>query len=134
VTSYGSERLADYIITVRGAVTASTWHDRGLSVSSATRKQHTTVEDRHGANIMLVSVTERTREIGVLKSIGATRRGILAQFLLAAMAIVTLGGMLGVAAGWGLSVLFGTLPLLGAIFKDTSGQGDIHCKSRWRRC
>jgi putative ABC transport system permease protein len=42
------------------------------------------------------------------------------------MAIVTLGGMLGVAAGWGLSVLFGTLPLLGPIFKDTSGQGDIH--------
>jgi putative ABC transport system permease protein len=78
------------------------------------------------ANIMLVSVTERTREIGVLKSIGATRRGILAQFLLEAMAIVTLGGMLGVAAGWGLSVLFGTLPLLGPIFKDTSGQGDIH--------
>jgi hypothetical protein len=30
VTSYGSERLADYIITVRGAVTASTWHDRGV--------------------------------------------------------------------------------------------------------
>lgn len=36
MTSYGSARLADYIITVRGAVTASTWHDRGLSVSLAT--------------------------------------------------------------------------------------------------
>jgi hypothetical protein len=36
VTSYGSERLADYIITVRGAVTASTWPDRGLYVSLAT--------------------------------------------------------------------------------------------------
>jgi hypothetical protein len=35
VTSYGSERLADYIIILRGAVTASTMHDRGLSVSSA---------------------------------------------------------------------------------------------------
>ena len=78
------------------------------------------------ANIMLVSVTERTREIGVLKSIGATRRGILAQFLLEAMAIVTFGGSLGVAAGWALSALLGTLPLLGPIFKDTSGRGDIH--------
>jgi putative ABC transport system permease protein len=78
------------------------------------------------ANIMLVSVTERTREIGVLKSFGATRRGILAQFLLEAMAIVTVGGMLGVAAGWGLSGMLGTLPLLGPLFKDTSGQGDIH--------
>ncbi|MBZ5727592.1 MAG: ABC transporter permease [Acidobacteriia bacterium] len=78
------------------------------------------------ANIMLVSVTERTREIGVLKSIGATRRSILAQFLLEAMAIVTVGGVLGVAAGWGLTWLLGTLPLLGPLFKDTSGAGDIH--------
>jgi putative ABC transport system permease protein len=62
----------------------------------------------------------------VLKSFGATRRGILAQFLLEAMAIVTVGGVLGVAAGWGLSAMLGTLPLLGPLFKDTSGQGDIH--------
>jgi putative ABC transport system permease protein len=78
------------------------------------------------ANIMLVSVTQRTREIGVLKSLGATRRSILAQFLLEAMAIVTLGGVLGVIAGWGLTTLIGTLPLLGPIFKNTSGAGDIH--------
>ena len=80
------------------------------------------------ANIMLVSVTQRTREIGVLKSIGATRRSILAQFLLEAMAIVTLGGVLGVAAGWSLTSLLGTLPLLGPLFHDTSGTGDIQLR------
>ena len=75
------------------------------------------------ANIMLVSVTQRTREIGVLKSIGATRRSILAQFLLEAMAIVTAGGALGVFAGWAVTGLLGTLPLLGPLFHDTSGAG-----------
>jgi putative ABC transport system permease protein len=77
------------------------------------------------ANIMLVSVTERTREIGILKSIGATRRAILAQFLLEAVAIVTVGGALGVAAGWAVSAFLGTLPLLGPLFKDSGGAGDI---------
>jgi putative ABC transport system permease protein len=80
------------------------------------------------ANIMLVSVTQRTREIGVLKSIGATRRSILAQFLLEAVAIVTVGGAIGVAAGWAATSLLGTLPLLGPLFKDTSGSGDIHLR------
>jgi putative ABC transport system permease protein len=78
------------------------------------------------ANIMLVSVTQRTREIGVLKSIGATRRSILSQFLLEAMAIVTGGGAIGVAVGWALTSLLGTLPLLGPMFHDTTGAGDIH--------
>ena len=78
------------------------------------------------ANIMLVSVTQRTREIGVLKSFGATRRSILAQFLLEAMSIVTFGGIIGVVVGWSLTSLIGTLPLLGPLFKETSGAGDIH--------
>ena len=78
------------------------------------------------ANIMLVSVTQRTREIGVLKSLGATRREILVQFLVEAMAIVTLGGAIGVGAGWAATSMLQTLPLLGPIFKDTSGAGDIH--------
>ena len=78
------------------------------------------------ANIMLVSVTQRTREIGVLKAIGATRRSILLQFLLEAMAIVTLGGMLGVAVGYGVTAVIDTLPLLGPLFRDTSGAADIH--------
>jgi putative ABC transport system permease protein len=78
------------------------------------------------ANIMLVSVTQRTREIGVIKSLGATRRSILFQFLMEAMAIVTAGGLLGVLLGIGISLAVGTLPLLGPLFKDQSGAGDIH--------
>jgi putative ABC transport system permease protein len=78
------------------------------------------------ANIMLVSVTERTREIGLLKSMGASRKEILIQFLLEAMAIVTLGGAIGVAAGWVVTALVQTLPFLGPLFQDTSGTGDIH--------
>jgi len=78
------------------------------------------------ANIMLVSVTQRTREIGVVKSLGATRRSILLQFLLEAMAIVTAGGILGIIAGFAISKGIGTLPLLGPLFKDETGMGDIH--------
>ncbi len=77
------------------------------------------------ANIMLVSVTQRTREIGVLKSIGATNRAILSQFLLEALAIVTVGGALGVLAGWAITSILGSLPLLGPLFHDTSGSADI---------
>jgi putative ABC transport system permease protein len=78
------------------------------------------------ANIMLVSVTQRTREIGVLKSLGATRGAILFQFLMEAMAIVTFGGLIGVLIGWAATSGIQTLPLLGPIFKDDTGTGDIH--------
>ena len=80
------------------------------------------------ANIMLVSVTERTREIGILKSLGATRRSVLFQFLLEALLIVTVGGALGVAGGWAATSGIGRLPFLGPLFKDTSGAGDIHLR------
>ena len=75
-------------------------------------------------NIMLVSVTQRTREIGVLKALGAPRGNILAQFLAEALTITFIGGVFGVILAYVVALSVGRLTLYSAFGKNNQA-GDI---------
>jgi putative ABC transport system permease protein len=77
-------------------------------------------------NIMLVSVEERIREIGLRRALGAKKIHIKLQFLAETLLIMLLGGLIGVLISYAVAAAVGTLPLMGPLFEDDSGKGDIH--------
>jgi putative ABC transport system permease protein len=79
-------------------------------------------------NIMLVSVDERIREIGLRRALGARKRHIKMQFLAETLVIMLLGGAIGILVSYLVATAVGTLPLMGPLFEDDSGKADIHLK------
>jgi len=77
-------------------------------------------------NIMLVSVDERVREIGLRRALGARKAHIRWQFLLEALVLTLSAGAIGMALSWLLTSAIGTLPFLGPAYEDDSGKVDIH--------
>ena len=79
-------------------------------------------------NIMLVSVDERIREIGLRRALGAKKWHIKLQFLAETLLIMLLGGLLGILVSYVIAAAVGTLPMMGPLFEDESGKGDIHLR------
>lgn len=76
-------------------------------------------------NIMLVSVDERVREIGVRRALGARRLHIGMQFLAEALTLTLAGGLIGIALAYLLSAAIGPISFVGEAYEDTTGRGDI---------
>lgn len=72
-------------------------------------------------NIMLTTVSERTHEIGLRKAVGAQRRDILVQFLVESTVLSFSGGLLGVALGWGIASLMGSIQISGTMITPVVG-------------
>jgi putative ABC transport system permease protein len=79
-------------------------------------------------NIMLVSVDERIREIGLRRALGARKWHIKMQFLAETLLIMMLGGLLGILVSYAVAAAVGTVPLMGPLFEDDSGKADIHLR------
>lgn len=77
------------------------------------------------ANVMLASVIERTREIGVLKALGGRKKTILGQFLAESLMVILTGGFLGVLIGTAATKAVGSMPLFESIFQDAADKGSL---------
>ncbi len=77
------------------------------------------------ANIMLVSVDERVREIGLRRALGARKRHIRWQFLAEALVLTLIGGAAGIVLAYAITAVMPILPLLGPLYEDDSGRGDL---------
>jgi len=97
-TMFSQTELLDTVSIITGTLTAFLGAIAGISLL---------VGGIGIMNIMLVSVTERTREIGIRKAIGALKRDILVQFLLESVLMSVLGGLLGIVLGWGMAEVGG---------------------------
>ncbi len=80
-------------------------------------------------NIMLVSVTERTKEIGLLKALGAPRKNILTQFLLESLTLTFLAGIVGMIVAILVAYLIPPMPLYSDIYKTANHEGDIFLRA-----
>ena len=82
-------------------------------------------------NIMLVAVDERIREIGLRRALGARRRHIQAQFLSEALVLTLIAGFVGILLSYVIAAAVGPMPLLGPLFEDDSGKGDLRLVVTW---
>jgi len=80
------------------------------------------------ANIMLVSVDERVREIGLRRALGARKRHIRGQFLAEALVLTLAAGAVGIVLSYAISALMPVLPVLGPLYEDESGRVDLQLR------